>query len=160
QRVKSYMQLRDEIELTVGRINGDYSAIGHQAISYHHQSYPREEMVALYLAADVMLVTALRDGMNLVAKEYVASRFDNNGVLVLSEFAGASDELTRAVMVNPHDIDGMKNSIMHAIEMPKRERQLRMRQLRKRVFENDVTKWSSGFLQELASRRSAPPVQE
>jgi trehalose 6-phosphate synthase len=63
-------------------------------------------------------------------------------------------------MVNPHDIDGMKNSIMHAIEMPKRERQLRMRQLRKRVFENDVTKWSSGFLQELASRRSAPPVQE
>ena len=159
QRVKSYMQLRDEIELTVGRINGDFSAIGHQAISYHHHSYPREEMVALYLAADVMLVTALRDGMNLVAKEYVASRFDNDGVLVLSEFAGASDELTRAVMVNPHDIDGMKNQIVRAIEMPKRERELRMRQLRKRVFDNDVTKWSTGFLHELASRRSSHPVQ-
>lgn len=149
ERVLSYMQLRDEIELTVGRINGDYSAIGHQAISYHHHSYPRDEMVALYLAADVMLVTALRDGMNLVAKEYVASRFDNDGVLVLSEFAGASDELTRAVLVNPHDIDGLKDAIVSAIELPARERESRMRYLRKRVFENDVEKWSSGFLHEL-----------
>src|SRR5690606_27388337 len=108
ERVLSYMQLRDEIELTVGRIHGDYSAIGHQAISYPPHRYPRDEMVALSLAADVVLVTALRDGMNLVAKEYVASRFDNDGVLVLSEFAGASDELTRAVLINPHDIDGLK----------------------------------------------------
>ncbi len=161
ERVLSYMQLRDEIELTVGRINGDYSAIGHQAISYHHHSYPRDEMVALYLAADVMLVTALRDGMNLVAKEYVASRFDDDGVLVLSEFAGASDELTRAVLVNPHDIDGLKNEIMRAIEMPQRERESRMRQLRKRVFENDVAKWSSGFLHALAHHdaHAAGPVE-
>jgi len=149
QRVKSYMDLRDEIELTVGRINGDASEIGHQAISYHHHSYPREEMVALYLAADIMLVTALRDGMNLVAKEYVASRFDNDGVLILSEFAGASDELSRAVMVNPHDIDGMKQAILTAMNMPKKERESRMRSLRKRVFENDVAKWSTGFLAEL-----------
>ncbi len=150
QRVKSYMDLRDEIELTVGRINGDASGIGHLAISYHHQSFPPEEMVALYLAADVMLVTALRDGMNLVAKEYVASRYDNDGVLLLSEFAGASDELTRAVLVNPHDIDGMKRAMLAAIAMPKLERESRMRFLRKRVFENDVTKWSTGFLDELA----------
>ena len=155
ERVKSYIDLRDEIELTVGRINGDYSAIGHQAISYHHHSYPREEMVALYLAADVMLVTALRDGMNLVAKEYVASRFDDGGVLVLSEFAGASDELTRAVLVNPHDIDGLKDAIVTAIGMPQRERAARMRSLRKRVFENDVQRWSSGVLAELAAHRSA-----
>jgi trehalose 6-phosphate synthase len=151
ERVKSYIDLRDEIELTVGRINGEFSAIGHQAISYHHHSYPREEMVALYLAADVMLVTALRDGMNLVAKEYVASRFDDDGVLVLSEFAGASDELVRAVLVNPHDIDGLKDAIVTAIEMPQRERESRMRYLRKRVFANDVEKWSSGFLAELAA---------
>lgn len=150
QRVKSYMDLRDEIELTVGRINGDTSEIGHQAISYHHHSYPREEMVALYLAADIMLVTALRDGMNLVAKEYVASRYDNDGVLILSEFAGASDELSKAVSVNPHDIDGMKRAILSAMHMPKRERESRMRSLRKRVFENDVAKWSTGFLAELA----------
>lgn len=146
ERVKSYIDLRDEIELTVGRINGEYSELGHLAISYHHHSYPREEMVALYLAADIMLVTALRDGMNLVAKEYVASRFDNDGVLVLSEFAGASDELTRAIRVNPHDIDGLKDSIMRAMEMPHHERESRMKYLRKRVFDNDVEKWSNGFL--------------
>ena len=93
ERVEAYIQLRDEIELTVGRINGDFDTMGHTAIRYLHQAYPREEMVALFLAADVMLVTALRDGMNLVAKEYVASRIDNRGVLILSEFAGAADEL-------------------------------------------------------------------
>jgi len=91
ERVETYRQLRDEIELMVGRLNGDYSTFGHQAIAYLHHGYPREEMVALYLAADVMLVTALRDGMNLVAKEYVACRFDEDGVLLLSEFTGASD---------------------------------------------------------------------
>ncbi len=96
ERVDAYVQLRDEIELTVGRINGDYDTMGRTAIRYLHQAYPREEMVALFLAADVMLVTALRDGMNLVAKEYVASRIDNRGVLVLSEFAGAADELGSA----------------------------------------------------------------
>lgn len=158
ERVKSYMDLRDEVEVTVGRINGEYSAIGHQAISYHHHSYPREEMVALYLAADVMLVTALRDGMNLVAKEYVASRFDNDGVLVLSEFAGASDELKRAVLVNPHDIEGLKDAMMSAIEMPPAERATRMRSMRKRVFEDDVEKWSSGFLDTLTARRTAEPT--
>ena len=101
ERVAAYIQLRDEIELTVGRINGDFDTMGHTAIRYLHQAYPREEMVALFLAADVMLVTALRDGMNLVAKEYVASRVDNRGVLILSEFAGAADELGSAVRVNP-----------------------------------------------------------
>lgn len=153
ERVQSYMDLRDEVEVTVGRINGEYSDLGHQAISYHHHSYPREEMVALYLAADVMLVTALRDGMNLVAKEYVASRYDKDGVLVLSEFAGASDELKRAVLVNPHDIDGLKDAIMLAIEMPKAERATRMRSLRRRVFEDDVEKWSNGFLDALTAHR-------
>jgi trehalose 6-phosphate synthase/phosphatase len=115
ERVGAYMALRDEIELAVGRLNGDFATISHAAISYHHHGYPREEMVALYLAADVMLVTALRDGMNLVAKEYVAVRFDTDGVLVLSEFAGASDELRQAVRINPHDIEGVKDAIMYAV---------------------------------------------
>ena len=149
ERVETYRLLRDEVELTVGRINGDYSSIGHQAISYLHHGYPREEMAALYLAADVMLVTALRDGMNLVAKEYVASRFDEDGILVLSEFAGASDELKHALLINPHDIDGMKAAMMRAVEMPEPERKRRMRALRKRVMSNDVSKWSSRFLAEL-----------
>ncbi len=146
ERVEAYRLLRDEVELTVGRINGDFSTISHTAISYLHRAHPREEMVALYLASDVMLVTALRDGMNLVAKEYAASRFDNDGVLVLSEFAGAADELKSALLVNPHDIDGLKEAILRAIQMPKSERTRRMRSLRKRVLEHDVARWSSSFL--------------
>src|SRR5690606_25911723 len=102
------MQLRDEVELSIGRINGNHDTLGHTAIRYLHQGFPREEMVAMYLAADVMLVTALRDGMNLVAKEYVATRADHRGVLVLSEFAGAADELRQALLINPHDIEGVK----------------------------------------------------
>jgi trehalose 6-phosphate synthase len=149
ERVQAYMQLRDEIELTVGRINGDFATMSHTAISYHHHGYPREEMVALYLAADVMLVTALRDGMNLVAKEYVATRFDNNGVLVLSEFAGASDELRRSLRINPHDIDGLKDAMVTAIEMPVADRQRRMRAMRKLVLRNDVSRWSAEFLEAL-----------
>ncbi|PJJ55257.1 trehalose 6-phosphate synthase [Compostimonas suwonensis] len=151
ERVETYRLLRDEIELTVGRINGDFSTISHQAINYLHHGYPREEMVALYLAADVMLVTALRDGMNLVAKEYVAVRYDNDGVLILSEFAGASDELKQALLINPHDIDGLKDTIMRAVEMPRAERVRRMRALRKRVLENDVAKWSESFLDTLVN---------
>jgi trehalose 6-phosphate synthase len=153
ERVETYRALRDEIELSVGRINGDHGAIGHPAISYLHHSYPREEMVALFLAADVMLVTALRDGMNLVAKEYVASRIDNGGVLVLSEFAGASDELKSALLINPHDIDGVKDAIITAIGMPTRERSNRMRALRRRVMEHDVDRWSADFLEVLARAR-------
>ena len=157
ERVQSYMTLRDEIELTVGRINGDFSTMSHTAISYHHHGYPREEMVALYLAADVMLVTALRDGMNLVAKEYVASRFDEDGVLILSEFTGASDELRRAMLVNPHDIDGLKDTIVQAINMPRGDRAARMRALRKRVLEHDVARWSSAFLMTLENAVSESP---
>lgn len=153
ERVDAYVHLRDEIELAVGRINGDHDTMGHTAIRYLHQGYPREEMVALYLAADVMLVTALRDGMNLVAKEYVATRADNRGVLVLSEFTGAADELRQAVRVNPHDIAGLKDAIMTAVAMTPAEQGKRMRSLRRRVLENDVNAWSSSFLRALADVR-------
>lgn len=153
ERVEAYIQLRDEIELTVGRINGDFDTMDHTAIRYLHQAFPREEMVALYLAADVMLVTALRDGMNLVAKEYVASRIDNRGVLLLSEFAGAADELGSAIRINPHDIGGMKDAIMRAIEMPGAEQGRRMRSLRRRVLEHDVSDWSKSFLEALATAK-------
>jgi trehalose 6-phosphate synthase len=153
ERVDAYVHLRDEIELAVSRINGDTDTMGHTAIRYLHQGYPREEMVALYLAADVMLVTALRDGMNLVAKEYVATRVDNRGVLVLSEFTGAADELRQAVRVNPHDIEGVKAAIMTAVEMTPAEQGKRMRSLRRRVLENDVDAWSSSFLSALDDAR-------
>ncbi len=154
ERVAAYVQLRDEVELAVGRINGDFQTLRHRAVSYHYHAYPREEMAAMYLAADVLLVTALRDGMNLVAKEYVASRYDEDGVLVLSEFAGAADELRRAVLVNPHDIAGLKDAIVGAMRMPHPERRSRMRAMRRRVAEHDVARWSHEFLDALARAAS------
>ena len=114
ERVGAYRVLRDEVELAVSRINGEHAEVGSAPVHYLHQSYPREEMAALYLAADVMLVTSLRDGMNLVAKEYVACRYDESGALVLSEFTGAADELSGAFLVNPHDIEGLKDAIVRA----------------------------------------------
>jgi trehalose 6-phosphate synthase len=153
ERVEHYRQLRDEVELTVARINGDHAELGHRPpIHYLHQTYPREEMAALYLAADVMLVTALRDGMNLVAKEFVACRQDETGVLVLSEFTGAADELTSALLVNPHDIAGLKDAIMYAVNMPPAEARRRMRAMRKRVREHDVTHWAATFLDALETK--------
>lgn len=146
EAVKEYQHLRDEVEVTVGRINGDHSELGHPAIHYLHHSYPLEEMVALYRAADVCLVTALRDGMNLVAKEYVAAKVDLDGVLVLSEFAGAADEMSQALIINPHDIDGMKSAIMKAITMSASEKRRRMRALRRKVVDSDVHEWAKTFL--------------
>ena len=149
ERVAAYMQLRDEIELTVGRINGDHDTVGHTAIRYLHHSYPREEMVALYLAADVMLVTALRDGMNLVAKEYIASRVDERGALLLSEFTGAAVQMPDAWLVNPYDIDGVKRSILDAANVAPQESARRMSSLRHGVFEHDVERWAQDFLSRL-----------
>ncbi|HEX6248721.1 MAG TPA: trehalose-6-phosphate synthase [Nocardioidaceae bacterium] len=150
ERVEQYRVLRDDIDLLVGRINGDLGRIGRPAINYLHSSYPREEMAALYQAADVMVVTPLRDGMNLVAKEYVACRFDDDGALILSEFAGAADELRQAFLINPYDINGMKATILEAINARPRDLQRRMKAMRKTVHEHDVSDWASGFLEALA----------
>jgi len=116
---------------------------------FAHQSYPREEMAALYLAGDVMLVTPLRDGMNLVAKEYVACRNDENGTLVLSEFTGAADELAGAFLVNPHDIEGLKDTIVRAANASPADARRRMRAMRKRAREHDVARWAASFLDTL-----------
>ncbi len=152
QNVEAYQQLRQEVELLVGRINGEHGRIGSSAVYYMHHSYPPEEMAALYLAADIMLVTSLRDGMNLVAKEYVAACTDGRGVLVLSEFTGAADELAGSLLVNPHDIDGLKDTIVRAAAMDPREMRARMRKLRRRVLADDVGKWSRTFLRTLEAR--------
>jgi trehalose 6-phosphate synthase len=149
ERVEAYRELRDEVELIVSRINGEHAEVGSPLVHYLHQSYPREEMAALYLAADVMLVTPLRDGMNLVAKEYVACRYDENGALVLSEFTGAADELTGAFGVNPHDIDGMKDAIVRATTISRAEARRRMRSMRRQVREHDVAYWAASFLDAL-----------
>jgi trehalose 6-phosphate synthase len=122
-------------------------------VNYLHQSFPREEMAALYLAADVMLVTSLRDGMNLVAKEYVACRYDESGALVLSEFTGAADELSGAFLINPHDIDGVKDAIVRAATISPADARRRMRLMRRRVREHDVAHWARSFLGTLAGER-------
>jgi trehalose 6-phosphate synthase len=156
ERVEHYRLLRDEVEVTVGRMNGKHAELGNPPVQYLHQSYPREEMAALYLAADVMLVTALRDGMNLVAKEYVACRADESGALVLSEFTGAADELTGAFLVNPHDIQGMKDTIVRAARVSPAEARRRMRSMRRRVRDHDVAHWAASFLSAL--EKPPPPA--
>ena len=153
EQVEEYKILRDEIDRLVGRINGDLGRIGRPAISYLHSSYPREEMAALYRAADIMVVTPYRDGMNLVAKEYVASQYDDAGALVLSEFAGAADELRQAWLVNPYDINGMKSALLEAYRADEKELTKRMRAMRKTVRNNDVAAWADSFMSALADVR-------
>src|SRR3954451_23236653 len=150
ERVEQYRRLRDDIDRLVGRLNGDLGRLGRPAVSYLHNSYPREEMAALYRAADIMVVTPLRDGMNLVAKEFVACRYDDKGALVLSEFAGAADELRQAYMVNPYDINGMKEAILTAMSAQPRELARRMKAMRKTVAEHDVKDWARRFLDVLS----------
>ncbi|MFL6151153.1 MAG: trehalose-6-phosphate synthase [Ornithinibacter sp.] len=161
ERVDAYRLLRDEVERTVGQINGEYEVLGSTPIHYLRHSYPREEMAALYVAADIMLVTPLRDGMNLVAKEYVSCRNDLGGALVLSEFAGAWHELHQAFICNPHDIEGLKQTIMSAVNAPAEERRRRMRAMRKRVADHDVQRWACRYLDALAAApsRPQPPIR-
>ncbi len=154
ERVDEYRRLRDEIDRLVGRINGDYGRIGRPAISYMHSSYPRDEMAAMFRASDVMVVTPLRDGMNLVAKEYVACRESEDGALVLSEFAGAADELKQAFLVNPYDIDGMKATILQACRSEPKDLHRRMKAMRKTVRTHDVVDWADQFVGRLTEIRA------
>jgi trehalose 6-phosphate synthase len=150
ERVESYQILRSDIERQVGHINGEYGEVGHPVVHYIHRPVPRDELIAFYVAADVMLVTPLRDGMNLVAKEYVACRNDLGGALVLSEFTGAAAELRQAYLVNPHDLEGVKDAIEAALNQPVEEGRRRMRSMRRQVLAHDVDRWARSFLDALA----------
>ncbi len=157
-KVESYRDLRREVEELVGRINGTRGTLESTPIHYLYRSVSQRRLVALYLAADVMLVTPLRDGMNLVAKEFVASRVDEDGVLLLSEFAGASSELSGALLVNPYDVDGLASSLQDALTMEREERRTRMVQLRRRVTTYTAVRWAEQFVGELsAPRREVVP---
>ncbi len=158
--VGAYAAERERVEQLVGEINGDYATVGRPAVHYLHRSLPFEALVALYRAADVMVVTPLRDGMNLVAKEFVASRVHDDGVLVLSEFAGAADELTEALLVNSHDLGAVVDVLDHAVDLDADEASRRMRALREVVRSNDVDRWASDFLADLAAARpGATPAE-
>jgi trehalose 6-phosphate synthase/phosphatase len=151
--VDSYRRFKRHVEESVGRINGSCGTLSSSPVHYMHQSVSHTELVALYRSADAMLVTPLRDGMNLVAKEFVASRVDEGGVLLLSEFAGAAAELDGAVTVNPYDVEAVAETLERALSMSTQEKQARMKTLRRRVFEHDVHAWAGGFLDRLASTR-------
>jgi trehalose 6-phosphate synthase len=150
ERVDSYRILRNEVEQQVGHINGEYGEVGHPVVHYLHRPVPRDELIAFFVACDVMLVTPLRDGMNLVAKEYVACRSDLGGALVLSEFTGAAAELRQAYLTNPHDLEGVKDTIEAALNQTPEEGRRRMRTLRRQVLTHDLDKWARSFLDALA----------
>jgi trehalose 6-phosphate synthase/phosphatase len=153
-RVDAYRSFRRDVSSLVGQINGEFATPTWTPIQYIHRSVPDAVLLALYRAADVMLVTPLRDGMNLVAKEFAAARIDEDGVLVLSEFAGAADELTDAILVNPYDVDGTAEAIHRALTMDATERRQRMRGLRQTVQQFDVHRWAASFLGELEGPRT------
>ncbi len=155
ERVEHYQALRVKVEREVGRINGEYGRVGVPAVHYLHQSYSRAELAALYCAADVMMVTPLRDGMNLVAKEYVAARVDLGGALVLSEFAGAAGELRQAFLCNPHDLSGVKEALLRAVRVDSADAARRMRTMRRHLRAHDVKHWASAFLSALGAPLAA-----
>jgi len=153
--IPEYKGLREEVELLVSQINGQFTQPGWVPIHYMYRNMPRPELLAYYRAADVALITPLKDGMNLVAKEFCAAQIDERGVLVLSEFAGASPELRHgALIVNPNDFVGVANAIREACLMSADEKLSRMRLLREIVKNHNIHRWTSSFL-----AAAAPPTE-
>ncbi len=158
EAVDAYRDLREELDRLAGQVNGDYSDLDWTPIRYLARGYSREVLSGLYRLAKVGLVTPLHDGMNLVAKEYVAAQDpDDPGVLILSEFAGAAERMETALLVNPHDASAMAEAIHRALEMPKEERLDRWRALDEEVRTNDVAAWRRNFLVALRTVSGAKP---
>lgn len=149
ERVPKYTRLRREVDELIGEINGDWSTPNWSPITYLRRSLPQAELAALYAAADVALVTPLRDGLNLVAKEYVACKSSGDGVLVLSEFAGAAAEMGEALLVNPYDEETLSLAIERALTLGETEKRERMMALYRRVHKNNVFTWGERFIKNL-----------
>ncbi|MDO4929306.1 MAG: trehalose-6-phosphate synthase [Corynebacterium sp.] len=146
ERIEHYKQTRAQVEEAVGRINGRFGSLHHAVIQYHHRPLEKSQLRELYAAADVMVVTPLKDGMNLVAKEYVASHGEGHGNLVLSEFAGAAQELREAHVCNPFDIDSIKAALMEAIN---NVNPAAMQTMHATVSSHPVQQWAAEFLRDL-----------
>ena len=159
-QVEAYQDFREQMDQMIGRINGEFATPRWSPIHYLFRGMSEREVVALYRAADVMLVTPIRDGMNLVAKEFVASRSDNGGVLVLSEFAGAASEMAEAIHVNPYDLERSADAYYRALTLDPNDGQMRMHALRRRVFAFDVHHWVNSFLEQLELTESLPALAE
>jgi trehalose 6-phosphate synthase/phosphatase len=158
--VAAYRRLRRQVDAMVGRINGMFGTSAWTPVRYLYHGFAQTELVGLYRTADVMLVTPVRDGMNLVAKEFVASRPDEDGVLLLSEFSGAAAELAEAVIVNPYDIDATTNALYRALTMSRDERRSRMQALRRRVSQHTLERWRRAFVTALEARGRTSPTDE
>jgi trehalose 6-phosphate synthase len=154
-KVSDYADLKRELDELVGHVVGRFSSEGWVPLRYLYTQFGAEELVAYYRAADVALLTPLRDGMNLVAKEFVASRVGDDGVLILSEFAGAAEELTEALLVNPYNTDEIAERLRQAVEMDPTEKSGRMRSMREKVQANDLERWSESFLASLTADTAA-----
>jgi len=148
--VGAYQQMRDDIERAVSRVNGTYSTVDWSPISYQYKNLPFDELVALYCRADVALVTPLRDGMNLVAKEYIASKQSRNGVLIISEMAGVADELPEATKVNPNDRAGIVRALENALKMTPTEQRRRLTTMQNRLSHYTVERWAEDFIEQLS----------
>jgi len=147
--VEHYINLKKEVDELVGNVNGRFGSINYTPVWYFYRSLPFENLIELYSSCDVALVTPVRDGMNLVAKEYVASRTNRTGVMILSEMAGVSKEMGEALMINPNNIGEIAKSIHQALTMPLDEQRERMIFLQDRIKRYDVFKWSSEFVKSL-----------
>lgn len=147
--VDRYADLKTRIDQYIGKINGMYSTLGWTPVYYFYQSFPFNELVSLYDIADIAMVTPLRDGMNLVAKEYLATKRGKPGVLILSEMAGAAIELTDAIIINPNDTQEIEAAILQALTMPKKEQRIRLNNMQKRISTQTVKKWANDFVKEL-----------
>lgn len=147
ERIDHYCKTRREVEEAVGRINGRFGRLGKPVVSYHHISLSRQRLIQLYSTADIMLINPYKDGMNLVAKEYVACHGDGSGALVLSEFAGAADELKQAYLCNPFDMESVKRQIQQAItDLGSAAATERMTTMHNQVVRHDVALWATSFL--------------
>lgn len=151
--VGRYADLKTEIDQSIGQINGLYSTLGWTPIHYFYQSFAFEDLIALYDIADIALVTPVRDGMNLVAKEYLATKRDRPGILILSEMAGAAIELSDSIIINPNDTQEIEDALVQALTMPDKEKRERLNRMQKRISTQTVKKWANDFVQELLNIR-------
>ena len=158
ENVPQYQKLKRETDELVGRINGRFATVNWTPIWYFYRSMPFDDLIDLYASSDVAMITPLRDGMNLVAKEYIASRSENNGVVILSEMAGAAKEMYEALLVNPYNFEQIALSLKTALEMPVAEQQERMTSLRNRVSRYTVEKWAGYFIKSLHNTKQIKEV--
>jgi trehalose-6-phosphate synthase len=155
--MEAYARTRDAVDQSVGRINGRFGTLAWMPVHYQYRSIPFDEVLTYYSAADIAWIAPLRDGLNLVAKEYVVAQHatEGSGVLVLSEFAGAAVELHGAVLTNPYDVEGLRDTLASALQLPEEARRQSLRRLAAIVEQYDVAAWSRDVLASLAGNTQA-----